>query len=217
MPHLCEVRSETMHINEFDSSDEELAESDQTQFDISWLSLEATNYNQFVGICSLPGCKFKDVRRNLNQNIGEMKNQGIQDIFVLCTSGELSLYRVPNLLQEYQNQDFVIHHHPFPDGGVPSPDDCCEILEDLKACLDNNRKTIIHCYGGLGCSCLIAACLLLYLSDTITPEEAIGHVRMLRGSGAIQTIKQYNFLNDFREKVTKCHSAEEETCRPVSR
>lgn len=36
---------------------------------------------------------------------------------------------------------------------------------------------------------LVAACLLLYLSDTISPQQAIDSLRDLRGSGAIQTIK----------------------------
>ena len=36
---------------------------------------------------------------------------------------------------------------------------------------------------------LVAACLLLYLSDTVSPQQAIDSLRELRGSGAIQTIK----------------------------
>lgn len=35
----------------------------------------------------------------------------------------------------------------------------------------------------------MAACLLLYLSDTVSPQQAIDSLRDLRGSGAIQTIK----------------------------
>ncbi|KAF6129261.1 cyclin dependent kinase inhibitor 3 [Phyllostomus discolor] len=62
-------------------------------------------------------------------------------------------------------------------------------MEALTICLKNNRKTLIHCYGGIGRSCLVAACLLLYLSDTVSPQQAIDSLRDLRGSGAIQTIK----------------------------
>lgn len=35
----------------------------------------------------------------------------------------------------------------------------------------------------------VAACLLLQISDTITPQQAINCMRELRGSGAIQTLK----------------------------
>ncbi|XP_053567037.1 cyclin-dependent kinase inhibitor 3 [Bombina bombina] len=154
---------------------------------------------------------------NIELFVEEMKNQGIQDIFVFCTMGELSLYRVPTLLQEYQKQDFTVHHHPFPDGDVPQPSNFRLILQDLKACMDSNKKVLIHCYGGMGRSCLVAACLLLHLSDSMTPQEALSFVRTLRGSGAIQTIKQYNFLNEFRDRMASQLSASNDNCRALSR
>ncbi|KAM5130017.1 cyclin-dependent kinase inhibitor 3 isoform 2-T2 [Mantella aurantiaca] len=188
-----------MGPNEFDSSDEEPAEGELTGFEVSWLSLEPVHYATAIGICALPGCKFKNIRRNLQQNLETVRGMGVQDVFAFCTVAELRKYRVPTLFQEYSKRDLVVHHYPFLDGDIPQPDACRAILDDLRACLDNNRRTLIHCYGGLGRSCLIAACLLMYVSDTITPQEAIGLVQAARGSGAIQTIKQYNFVNDFRE------------------
>ncbi|XP_051624799.1 cyclin-dependent kinase inhibitor 3 isoform X2 [Manacus candei] len=185
----------------FASSDDEAAEEDPSPLHISWLSLSPLYSSKFLGLCSLPGCRFKDVRRNLQKDVGELKNCGIQDIFVLCTRGELLKYRVPNLIDTYQQHGLCVHHHPIPDGNAPDIATCCEILEELRSCLENNRKTMIHCYGGLGRSCLVAACLLLQLSDTLAPQQVIESLRNLRGSGAIQTIKQYNFLHDFRENL----------------
>ncbi|NWQ77470.1 CDKN3 inhibitor, partial [Columbina picui] len=163
------------------------------------------------------GCRFKDIRRNLQKDIEELKNCGTQDIFVLCTRGELLKYRVPNLIDTYQQNGICVHHYPIPDGAAPDIADCCEILEELKNCLESNRKTIIHCYGGLGRSCLIAACLLLWLSDTLAPQEAIDSLRKLRGSGAIQTIKQYNYLHDFRENLAAHLATKGTALRSVSR
>lgn len=74
----------------------------------------------------------------------ELKSYGIQDIFVFCTRGELSKYRVPNLLDLYQQYGITTHHHPIPDGGTPDIASCCEIMEELAACLKNNRKTLIQ-------------------------------------------------------------------------
>ncbi|XP_043839789.1 cyclin-dependent kinase inhibitor 3 isoform X5 [Dromiciops gliroides] len=148
------LKPSTMQTSEFDSSDEEPVENEQTPFQVSWLPLSLVNCSQFLGLCSLPGCKFKDVRRNLQKDMEELKNYGIQDIFVFCTRGELSKYRVPNLLDFYQQHGIIIHHHPIPDGGTPDIDRCCGILQELAVCLENNRKTLIHCYGGLGRSCL---------------------------------------------------------------
>ncbi|XP_065694934.1 cyclin-dependent kinase inhibitor 3 isoform X2 [Patagioenas fasciata] len=195
---------------DFDSSDEEDAGGDPRPLPISWLTLSPVYSSKFLGLCSLPGCRFKDIRRNLQKDIEELKNYGTQDIFVLCTRGELLKYRVPNLIDAYEQHGICVHHYPIPDGDTPDIASCCKILEELKNCLESNRKTIIHCYGGLGRSCLIAACLLLRLSDALAPQQAIDSLRNLRGSGAIQTIKQYNYLHDFRENLA-AHLATKDT------
>lgn len=75
---------------------------------------------------------------------GELQNQGVQDVFVFCTRGELHKYRVPSLLETYRQQGLVVHHLPFPDGGTPELQQCCQILEGLQANLNNNRKTVIQ-------------------------------------------------------------------------
>nr|XP_042697214.1 LOW QUALITY PROTEIN: cyclin-dependent kinase inhibitor 3 [Chrysemys picta bellii] len=212
-----------MQANEFDSSDEEPIQDDQTPFQISWLALSAVYCSQFLGVCSLPGTLALSAVY-CSQFLGclgllaeELKGYGTQDIFVLCTRGELSKYRVPNLLNSYQQHGIIVHHHPILDGDTPDIANCCTILEELRGCLENNRKTLIHCYGGLGRSCLIAACLLLQLSDAMEPQEAIESLRDLRGSGAIQTIKQYNYLHDFRENLAAHLSTKDAILRSVSR
>lgn len=75
----------------------------------------------------------------------ELKSYGIQDVFVFCTRGELSKYRVPNLLDLYQQSGIVTHHHPIPDGGTPDIGSCWGIMEELATCLKNHRKTLIQC------------------------------------------------------------------------
>ncbi|KAK1791324.1 hypothetical protein P4O66_013338 [Electrophorus voltai] len=188
-------------VSEFDSSDEEEAgEAEHTPLQISWLSLSVVECTQFLGICSLPGCRYKDIRRNLEKDVAELCEQGVEDVFVFCTRAELVKYRVPCLLECYTQRGLRVHHLPFPDGGTPELPQCCRILEELQQSLQNHHRTVIHCYGGLGRSGLIAACLLLHLSISMTPSKAIDIIRDVRGGGAIQTVKQYNFLHEFREK-----------------
>ncbi|NXT75748.1 CDKN3 inhibitor, partial [Zapornia atra] len=207
-----------MQVEGFDSSDDEgAAEADPSPLPVSWLSLSPVYSYEILGLCSLPGCRFKDIRRNLQKDIEELKNYGTQDIFVLCTRGELLKYRVPNLIDAYQQHGICVHHYPIPDGDAPDIAKCCNILEELRSCLESSRKTIIHCYGGLGRSCLVAACLLLQLSDGLTPQQAIDSLRNLRGAGAIQTIKQYNYLHDFRENLAVYLTSKDTALRSVSR
>lgn len=191
-----------MRTNDFDSSseDDEVNEEEFTPFHISWVPLTVVGSSQFLGICALPGCKYKDIRRSLQKDVEEMQSQGVQDVFVFCTRGELNKYRVPSLLEVYQQKGFTVHHTPFPDGDTPDLGQCCHILDQLQHNLDHDRRTVIHCYGGLGRSALIAACLLLQLSLTMTANKAIEILREHRGGGAIQTVKQYNFLHEFRDK-----------------
>ncbi|XP_073729563.1 cyclin-dependent kinase inhibitor 3 isoform X1 [Misgurnus anguillicaudatus] len=207
------VSTVAMRTSEFDSSDEEdFGEEETTPLQISWLSLSMVECSQSLGICSLPGCRYKDIRRNLQKDVAEICNQGVEDVFVFCTRGELVRYRVPCLLEAYSQRGLRVHHLPFPDGGAPELSQCVCILEELQDCLQNQRRTVIHCYGGLGRSGLIAACLLLQLSVSMTPGKALDILRELRGGGAIQTVKQYNFLHEFREKF----EAYQETKEPLS-
>ncbi|XP_057198681.1 cyclin-dependent kinase inhibitor 3 isoform X1 [Triplophysa rosa] len=241
-----------MRTSEFDSSDEDdFGEEEATPLQISWLSLSVVECSQSLGICSLPGCRYKDIRRNLQKDVAEFCDQGVEDVFVFCTRGELMRYRVPCLLEAYSQRGLRVHHLPFPDGGAPELSQCGCILEELQGCLQNQRRTVIHCYGGLGRSglskyqtlgqsvmcignvksvlcvvlecnlCLIvivAACLLLQLSVSMTPSKALEILRELRGGGAIQTVKQYNFLHEFREKFEAYQAAKEALSeRSVSR
>ncbi|XP_043553619.1 cyclin-dependent kinase inhibitor 3 isoform X3 [Chiloscyllium plagiosum] len=193
----------TMRTSEFDSSDEDSEEQNQLPLQVAWLALSVVNCHQFLGICALPE---------------ELKSHNIQDVFVLCTKGEMVKYRVPGLLESYEQQGFKVYHYPFPDGSVPDIANCWKILEELRICLENAKRILIQCYGGLGRSCLIAACLLLQLSDTMLPEEAIGHLRELRGAAAIQTVKQYNYLHDFRDNMaTYLATKDDVAARSVSR
>ncbi|XP_021258814.1 cyclin-dependent kinase inhibitor 3 isoform X2 [Numida meleagris] len=212
-----------MHVACFDSSEEEAAEEEEEEEEegpaplaLSWLPLSPACSSAFLGVCSLPGCRFKDIRRNLQKDIDELRSYGTQDVFVLCTKRELLKYRVPNLIDAYQERGICVHHYPIPDGDAPDIATCCRILEELRSCLESNQNTIIHCYGGLGRSCL-TACLLLRLSDVLTPQQAIDSLRDLRGSGAIQTIKQYNYIHEFRENVAAHLAAQDAVLRSVSR
>nr|XP_042108475.1 cyclin-dependent kinase inhibitor 3 isoform X7 [Ovis aries] len=183
----------SMQTSEFDSSDEEPIEDEQTPIQISWLPLSRVNCSQFLGLCALPGCKFKDVRRNIQKDTEELKSYdgGTPDITSCCEiMEELEVCLKNNrktLIQLFKS--------------VPTVTNVCSDKEDFLFILPSLSADIarqlwslflrnsIRCYGGLGRSCLVAACLLLYLSDTVSPQQAIDSLRDLRGSGAIQTIK----------------------------
>uniref|UniRef100_A0A3P9PXK4 Cyclin-dependent kinase inhibitor 3 n=1 Tax=Poecilia reticulata TaxID=8081 RepID=A0A3P9PXK4_POERE len=183
LPSLLSQASDDMRKTEFDSSsDEDVEEEQLTPLHISWLPLSIVECSQYLGICALPGCKYKDVRRSLQRDVGK----AVFEESLLKSDIKAA---VCNFLCKYIYIFFY-----------------------------GNRKTVVHCYGGLGRSALIAACLLLQLSVTMTANEAIEILREHRGGGAIQTVKQYNFLHEFREKYAAYkESREASTERSVSR
>lgn len=74
----------------------------------------------------------------------ELQSQGVQEVFVFCTRGELYKYRVPSLLDVYEQRGFTVHHMPFADGDAPELEQCFQILEELQVSLENNRRTVIQ-------------------------------------------------------------------------
>ncbi|XP_013396306.1 cyclin-dependent kinase inhibitor 3 isoform X2 [Lingula anatina] len=202
----------------FDSSDdEENEELDLSPFIVNWLDMSCVGCAEQLGISGLPGCRFKDTWRSLETDIVTLKGMEITEVFVLCTKGELNKYRVPYLLHEYTGADFNVHHHPFPDGQAPSVAGMVKMLEELKVNLMQGRKTLLHCFGGLGRSCVVAACLLMYMDESLDSESAIQRLRQLRGPGAVQSVKQYNFIHDFRKNLEEYEQGKEEASRSVSR
>lgn len=165
---------------------------------IDWLDLSPFGYPDSVGLSALPGCRFKDTWRNITSDMAYLKLEDVSDVFVLCTRGELSMYRVPTLLAEYENNGMTVHHHPVLDGMAPKISELLEILREIGETIQQGKRALVHCFGGLGRTGLVAACLLLNLDDKMTPEHAVRKVQELRGKRAIQTVKQYNFIHDFR-------------------
>ncbi|PIK55390.1 putative cyclin-dependent kinase inhibitor 3 [Apostichopus japonicus] len=177
--------------NGFSSSDDERDEEvDTTPFSITWLDLSEYGFSEPLGLSGLPGCRFQETWRSLTADIRTLKNDGIEDVFVFCTRGELKKFRVPRLFDSYSEAGINLHHYPIQDGNVPTTQNCMKMLDELRVNLSRGDKTLIHCFGGLGRTCLIAACLLLMLDDSLLPEQAIERMRQLQGPRAIQTVKK---------------------------
>lgn len=209
--------TETKNKSEFDSSDEEEGEVDLSPFQLSWLQLGTGEREDKLGISGLPGCRFKDTWRSLDNDIKCLKTEGVDEVFSLCSKGELNKYRVPWLLNELTGADIMVHHYPFPDGQTPNMGSLLKMIDEIKVAVCNGKKPLVHCFGGLGRSCLVAVCALLMIDDSLQPEKAIEKIRELRGPGAIQSVKQYNFVCEFRQLYEDYKKEHESEARSISR
>ena len=57
---------------------------------------------------------------------------------------------------------------------------------------------LVHCYGGLGRTCLLVSTFLMSIDQSMSPEYVIQLMRDKRGVRAVQTVRQYNMIMEFR-------------------
>jgi len=202
-------------LDQSDLSDKEDAEKlDLSPFKIDWLTVGC---DQKLGISILPGCRYMETWRSLKYDLMCLQKEGVQDIFCFCQKREFFKYRTKKLLSKYSEAGFTVHHCPIEDGEVPQMDTMMTIVEDIRLCVLGGRKTLVHCFGGLGRSCAVAACLLMSMDESLTSETAIQRLKDLRGPRAIYSVKQYNYVNEFKEKIKEFKQEQNQEGRSVSR
>ncbi|KAK3748256.1 hypothetical protein RRG08_039508 [Elysia crispata] len=201
---MSEAVQNKEYLDQSDLSDKEDAETlDLSPFKVDWLDLEFADCHHKLGISALPGCRFKDTWRSMTYDIDCLKGMKIEEVFCFCTKGDLYMYRATDLLNKYAEAGINCHHYPIEDGHVPEMAKLMGLLDEIKGCLTSGKKTLLHCYGGIGRSCAVAACLLMVLDPTLSQDDAKQRLKDLKGDAAIRSVKQYNFVTDFRTVLTK--------------
>lgn len=135
---------------------------------------------------------------------------GFTDVICLLTKSEFRKFRVKDLLVEYANHGLHCSHFPIEDGMAPDVADIEAILTEVIANIHGGHKVLIHCFGGVGRSGVVAACLMLRMASNLTSDEVIRRLRQVRGPRTIQSVKQFNFVNDYRELREEYLKQEEE-------
>ena len=190
-------------MGEFSSSEEEVEEEEQVRVSRDDLRVDFINLYR-LGLCdclalsALPGCRFRDVQRNLKDDMESLLRRGITHVMVLMEETEFRRYRVPGLLQEYSNYGLQVLHHALVDGSVPSLHQLFLAVENIKSVINGGGRLLVHCYGGLGRTCLVVAAFLMSIDPHMTPEYVIDLLREKRGPRAVQTVRQYNMIMEFR-------------------
>eukprot|EP00741_Cyanophora_paradoxa_P006689 tig00001030_g6470.t1 len=154
-----------------------------------------------IALSSLPGGKYGGVKRNIVSDLKAIREAGIDEVFCLCTTSELGRYKIPSLLDEYKASGLTVHHFPMEDGSPPSEEQLKSILPLLHAACSSERKSLIHCRGGLGRSGTVLAVYIMCRFPDLSAEATIEKLRALRGPGAIQTVKQYNLLHECKPSL----------------
>lgn len=73
-----------------------------------------------------------------------LKSENVDEVFSLCTKGELNKYRVPWLLNEMTGADIIVHHYPFPDGQTPNMPSLLKMVDEILVSVRNGRKPLVQ-------------------------------------------------------------------------
>ncbi|BCU68182.1 protein phosphatase [Sulfolobales archaeon HS-7] len=129
-----------------------------------------------------------DVPANPN-DLNYIKRKRIDRVVSLVTDEELEEVwgSVFNYRRELNKRGIELLRFPIADGGAPSVEQSLEIVQYL----EQGKRTLIHCLGGMGRTGTVLAAYLIFKG--INAQTAIERIRLIR-PGAIQTVTQEYFL-----------------------
>ncbi len=186
------------------SEHEKTSESDPILVD--FLPQEELEVPGQLGLTLAPGKKTdeKDVQweRDLETDLERLKEEyGVGVLVSLMERDEYSDLQIPELFQKAEEQGMEVLYLPIPDYGVPNAsadDDYKPFIEDIANRIEEGETVVVHCRGGLGCSGLVAASVLVVLGHSA--EEAIDTVRGAR-EGAVETPDQEDRVRLFEMEI----------------
>ncbi|CAG8687212.1 10841_t:CDS:2, partial [Ambispora leptoticha] len=171
---------------------------------------------RLLGNLALSSCPGKKVRltgpvrgratinRDLDLDFQRLKTLGISVIVCCLDDEELKFLGAPwaQYKELAQHHNLEIIRLPMVEGGCP---DSVEQLEDIITKLDNHieneRRVLAHCRGGVGRAGLIACCWLLKRRYCHSAERSIQMVRMRRSPKAIETMQQVDFIMQYANYI----------------
>ena len=151
-------------------------------------------FNGVIGVHPYPG-KIQGLAGDLQR----IKAWGASFLITFVEQKELVSLGIDDLGEKAVALGFKWFHLPIDDFGCPAAsgpfeDAWQDINQDLQDCLKSGGRVALHCKGGFGRSGSLAARLLIEFGHD--PNEAISLVRQGRGSAAIETKVQEDYLHN---------------------
>lgn len=152
-----------------------------------------------IGITFCPGKKQKDAmtgiwERDLETDLKYIIDWGASALVTLIEQHEIESLGVTGLLDMAESLGLEWHHLSIRDRDIPTAsfeEQWVSVSPHLRQLLNEGKKIVVHCKGGLGRAGTIAARLLVELGED--PDVAIKQVRDVR-PGAIETSEQEDYV-----------------------
>ncbi|XVV03850.1 hypothetical protein ACQPW3_42235 [Actinosynnema sp. CA-248983] len=132
--------------------------------------------------------------------VAEWTAAGVDIVVCALTApeiAELNLEDAPDAARDHR-------HLPIPDFGTPTNLD--RDLHRLATDLNAGRHILIHCWGGIGRSSLLAAALLVL--DGASPAAAWQAIAEARGRDVPETDEQHAWLDTFAARQSRAAQPE---------
>ncbi|KIG14973.1 Protein-tyrosine phosphatase-related protein [Enhygromyxa salina] len=147
-----------------------------------------------VGLTVLPGRR--DWRRHLREDLGSLREAGVDAVVCLVPHEELERYGVPELIDAYRDSGLATLHMPLLDQKGASADKLREAAAWVQVRVAAGQSVLVHCVGGLGRSGMVAAAWLR--SRGVSADDALQIVRAARGPRAVETKIQERCVRTLR-------------------
>ena len=72
-----------------------------------------------------------------------------------------------------------------------------KIVSYIVFLLNKGNNVLIHCRGGIGRAGMVACCVLIYLKECESTEDAVKKVRGIRDKRCVESKKQYDYIVSF--------------------
>ena len=136
--------------------------------------------------------------RDLDADLDLLRHLHRADILVsLVEDHEYDLLGIPDLRSRARDAGLEVCHFPIADDSVPPPwrdDDFASLVAGIRRALDDGRRVVVHCRGGVGRSGLVAAAVATTYGDDT--EAAIARVRMAQPQ-AVETREQEAYVGRY--------------------
>ncbi len=145
-----------------------------------------------LGLTILPGRK--DYSRSIDEDLLQLKNEGVDIVIPLITDDEFHHFGVDDLLKHYDKNGFIVHRLPIMDQLVSSEQEMRSLIKFMDEQIQNEKKIMVHCVGGLGRSGMVAASYLKFKG--LNADMAIDVIRTTRGPRAVESKVQEEFVQN---------------------
>jgi protein-tyrosine phosphatase len=146
-----------------------------------------------LGMTICPGRQDRD--RDLEADLGELRDEGVDRLLCLSTEAEMDWAGVPELGSRAEAYGLNYRWLPVPDQGTCTLSEAVDLVGWCRDGLKRGESVVLTCMGGLGRSGMIAACTLV--DAGLSPTAAIASVRAARGPRALETSGQEELVSRF--------------------